>query len=251
MRKLLLVGGSLVGALLAVVGMIAWGGVKDEAAANGRGKGKVPACTGYYALTFDDGPTLNTPKLLKVLESLDVRATFFVTGQHAYEHPKLIAAILKGGHEIGDHSWNHVELPPLAGTDQLTGPSGEIGGTAGYLEHAQSVPTLKWFRPPYGQTNDAVRAAAASFGMTEVLWTVDTSDWDKRPADQIVQTALTVEPGGTILMHDSPSTHTIEALPKVVAGLRAKGLCAGRIVPSPTPVAAWPGATFTTTAAAW
>ena len=134
---------------------------------------------------------------------------------------------------------------------QVTGPNGEIGGTAGYLEHAESVPTLKWFRPPYGKTDDAVRAAAASFGMTEVLWTVDTSDWDKRPAAQIVDTALTVEPGGTILMHDSPYTHTIEALPKVVAGLGAKGMCAGRIVPSPTPVAAWPGATFTTTAAAW
>ena len=56
---------------------------------------------------------------------------------------------------------------------------------------------------------------------------------------------------GTVLMHDSPYTHTVEALPKVVAGLRAKGMCAGRIVPSATPVAAWPGATFTTTAAAW
>ena len=245
MKKLLLAGGVLFAALLVTVVVVAYGSSKGEAVA------KSPTCTGYYALTFDDGPTPATPKLLATLKKLGVRATFFVTGQHASENPKLISAIVAGGHEIGDHSWNHLELPPLAGTDKLTGPNGEIGGTAGYLEHAESVPTLKWFRPPYGKTDDAVRAAAASFGMTEVLWTVDTSDWDKRPAAQIVDTALTVEPGGTILMHDSPYTHTIEALPKVVAGLRAKGMCAGRIVPSPTPVAAWPGATFTTTAAAW
>jgi peptidoglycan/xylan/chitin deacetylase (PgdA/CDA1 family) len=245
MKKLLLAGGVLLGALLATVGVVAYGGSKGQAAA------KDPKCTGYYALTFDDGPTPATPKLLSTLKRLGVRATFFVTGQHALENPKLIAAIVAGGHEIGDHSWNHVELPALAGTDKLTGADGEIGGTAGYLEHAESVPTLKWFRPPYGKTDDAVRAAAASFGLTEVLWTVDTSDWDKRPASQIIETALTVKPGGTILMHDSPYTHTIEALPKVVAGLRAKGLCAGRIVPSTTPVVAWPGATFTTTAAAW
>ena len=66
-----------------------------------------------------------------------------------------------------------------------------------------------------------------------------------------MQAALTVKEGGIILMHDSPYANTIAALPDIVAGLRAKGLCAGRVVPSATPVAAWPGATFATTAAAW
>jgi peptidoglycan/xylan/chitin deacetylase (PgdA/CDA1 family) len=210
-----------------------------------------PGCRGSYALTFDDGPTATTPQLLAALKSLHARATFFVVGQHAYENPTTLKAIAAAGHEIGDHTWNHPDLTTLTGTPQLDGENGEIVGTVNYLEKGLGVRSIKLFRPPYGKTNQAVRAVATAHGMTEVLWTVDTTDWDRRPTEQIVAAALTVEAGGIILMHDSPYTHTIDALPAIVSGLRAKGLCPGRIVPSATAIPSSYGVPYYATTKAW
>jgi peptidoglycan/xylan/chitin deacetylase (PgdA/CDA1 family) len=60
------------------------------------------------ALTFDDGPDPEaTPRLLRLLEQRDVRATFFLIGERAARHPQLVQAIAAGGHEVGNHTWRH------------------------------------------------------------------------------------------------------------------------------------------------
>ncbi|CAM5454558.1 Polysaccharide deacetylase OS=Streptomyces microflavus OX=1919 GN=Smic_79460 PE=4 SV=1 [Streptomyces microflavus] len=86
--------------------------------------------------------------------------------------------------------------------------------------------------------------------MTEVICVADTVDWSGIPTETIVANALTVKPGGIILLHDGLQT-TLAAIPKIIRGLAARGLCAGRIVYSPTPVQAWPGLTFHAKAAPW
>src|SRR5207302_10063286 len=93
------------------------------------------------------------------------------------------------------------------------------------------LPTL--FRPPYGDTDASIRAAASEFGLSEVLWSVDTRDWAGAGADEIVEAASAVRPGGVILMHDGGYRSTVEAVPRILRMLAERGLCPGRIVPRP------------------
>ncbi len=65
-------------------------------------------------LTFDDGPNPTyTPRILQILKEKKVRATFFLIGQHAQQHPDLVKKIYEAGHELGDHTFSHVELPKV------------------------------------------------------------------------------------------------------------------------------------------
>ncbi|MEU0791978.1 polysaccharide deacetylase family protein [Amycolatopsis sp. NPDC005961] len=169
------------------------------------------------ALTFDDGPyPATTPALLAALGG--VRATFFLWGEHAAAHPDLVRAIAAAGHTIGNHTWTHPHLTGLAAEarDQ------EIRRTQDLLVTLTGLrPAL--FRPPYGDTDDAVRTTAAEHELTEVLWTVDTRDWAGAPADEVEAAASRAEPGGVVLMHEGRPA-TVEAVPRILAALAARGL---------------------------
>lgn len=201
---------------------------------------------GYVAITFDDGPTDVTAEYLKALRDAGrVRATFFVTGTLAEGHRDGTRRIVAEGHQIGNHSYTHanlVELDAAAAFAELRDTSRVIRTQTG------RAPTL--FRPPFGSTDARTRRDAAVLGMTEVIWTADTVDWSGIPTETVVANALTVRPGGIILLHDGLQT-TLAAIPKIIRGLAERGLCAGRIEYSPKPVQAWPGLTFHAKAAPW
>ena len=182
---------------------------------------------GYVALTFDDGPNpTSTPALLAALARHRARATFFIWGEHALRHPDHLRAVHEAGMWLGNHSQTH---PYLTRADRET-VIGEISGAQQAVQKATGLlPTL--FRPPYGDTDDAVRAAAGRFGLTEVLWSVDTRDWAGVSADEIVEAAARVEPGGVILMHDGGYRSTVEAVPRILRMLADRGLRPGRIAP--------------------
>lgn len=86
------------------------------------------------------------------------------------------------------------------------------------------------FRPPYGETNATVKSAAAKYGLTEIIWDVDSKDWNGATTDAIVQAAARLTKGQTILMHDW-AANTRAAIPRIAQGLAARGLCAGMISP--------------------
>ncbi|WP_433269258.1 polysaccharide deacetylase family protein [Actinosynnema sp. CS-041913] len=183
-----------------------------------------PGCSGYVALTYDDGPYAQfTRPLLAALRSARARATFFDIGTRAKEHPDLVRATARAGMWLGNHTWSHPFLT-RATPDEL---SKEIASTQDELRRITGrVPTL--FRPPYGDTNAAVAAEARRQGLDQVLWTVDTRDWTSPPTEEIVRSATSATAGGIVLMHDGYQ-NTVDAVPLVVQGLRAKGLCPGRI----------------------
>jgi peptidoglycan/xylan/chitin deacetylase (PgdA/CDA1 family) len=184
---------------------------------------------GYVALTFDDGPNpASTPALLAALAEHQARATFFIWGAHALRHPEHLRAVHDAGMWLGNHSHTHPYLTRAGRAAVLE----EISGAQLAVRKATGLlPTL--FRPPYGDTDDGVRAAAAEFGLTEVLWSVDTRDWAGVSADEIVEAAGAVEPGGVILMHDGGYPTTVEAVPRILRMLAARGLRPGRIAGRP------------------
>jgi len=174
----------------------------------------------YIALTFDDGPhkTL-TPKLLELLAAHHMKATFFVVGQNAADHPEILQRAVREGHEIANHSWSHPNLGKMsdeAVRRELQKTDDAI--TAAIGKH----PTL--LRPPYGSiTAHQKRWIHDEFGYRIIIWDVDPLDW-KRPGPSVVTSRILKEThaGSIVLSHDIHPP-TIEAMPATFDQLDRKG----------------------------
>ncbi|WP_405866288.1 polysaccharide deacetylase family protein [Streptomyces sp. NBC_00005] len=182
-------------------------------------------CNGYVGLTFDDGPSGNTAALLGALTRKGLRATMFNEGQYAAAYPAQVRAQVSAGMWVGNHSYTHPHLTTL-GQPQI---DSEISRTQAAVAAAGGG-TPKLFRPPYGETNSTVKAVEAKYGLTEILWNVDSQDWNGATTDAIVAAAGRLTNGQVILMHDWPA-NTVAAIPRIAQGLAARGLCAGMISP--------------------
>jgi peptidoglycan/xylan/chitin deacetylase (PgdA/CDA1 family) len=183
------------------------------------------ACNGYVGLTFDDGPSGNTTALLNALRHNGLRATMFNQGQYAAANPSLVRAQVAAGMWIGNHSYTHPHLTRLSQA-QI---DSEISRTQQAIANAGGG-TPKLFRPPYGETNATVKSVAARHGLTEIIWHVDSQDWNGASTEAIVQAAARLANGQIILLHDW-SANTLAAIPRIAQGLTARGLCAGTISP--------------------
>jgi peptidoglycan/xylan/chitin deacetylase (PgdA/CDA1 family) len=185
------------------------------------------ACNGYVGLTFDDGPTAgNTQNLLSALRNNGLRATMFNEGQYAASNPSLVRAQVDAGMWVGNHSYTH---PHLTQQSQATIES-EISRTQTAIANAGGG-TPKLFRPPYGETNATLKSVEQRYGLTEIIWDVDSQDWNNASTDAIVAANARLTNGQVILMHDWPA-NTVAAIPRIASGLAGRGLCAGMISPS-------------------
>ena len=186
------------------------------------------------ALTFDDGPSPQyTARVLTILRRLHVPATFFVVGYLAEEYPSLVRRELEAGMSVGNHSYNHPEVPPFGELPrQLIDAEIALGGDG--LKPLGAQPRL--FRPPGGSSSPAVIGAAEALGQRVVLWSVDPTDWQPGVrARQIVRRVLqAVRPGSIVILHDGGGDRsaTIAALPAIVRGIRHRGLRLVAIAPS-------------------
>ncbi|WP_229370738.1 polysaccharide deacetylase family protein [Umezawaea beigongshangensis] len=183
------------------------------------------ACNGYVALTYDDGPNpSSTPALLNALQAAGAKATFFTLGSREQQYPDLLRRINQAGMTVGNHTWSHPHLTQL-GTSQV---QQEISSTQQITQQIIGrSPTL--FRPPYGETNGTVQNIARSQGLAQVLWSVDSQDWNNASTDQIVAAAARAQAGGVVLMHDGYTT-TVNAVSRIVRDLAARNLCPGVLV---------------------
>ena len=172
------------------------------------------------ALTFDDGPHPElTPKLLDILRSEGVRATFYVIGRNVQTYPEIARRIVSEGHEIANHTWSHPALPSV-GAARL---NKEIASTSEIIKRVTGRRPTN-MRPPYGAINERVRQSMyKDHGLDVILWSVDPLDW-KRPGPSVVRQRLVdgATPGGILLAHDI-HPGTIEAMPGTIRDLKAKG----------------------------
>ncbi|NED35453.1 polysaccharide deacetylase family protein [Streptomyces sp. SID8499] len=216
-------------AALAVTGAATVGATPSQAAPAPRtadAPRAAAACTGYVGLTFDDGPSNDhTPALLNALRQNGLRATMFNEGQYAAAYPAQVKAQVDAGMWVGDHSYTH---PHLTQQSQAQIDS-EISRTQQAIANAGGG-TPKLFRPPYGETNATLKAVEAKYGLTEIIWDVDSQDWNGASTDAIVQAVSRLTDGQIILMHEWPA-NTLAAIPRIAQTLAAKGLCAGMISP--------------------
>lgn len=172
------------------------------------------------ALTFDDGPAPDTVQFLRELRKLKVHATFFMIGQQVKGREAVLKEMVRDGHELANHSWNHADLGSggPAATRQIVDTNRAIERASGFR------PCL--MRPPYGATSrDLVRRIRA-LKMTSVLWDVDPQDWRQPGTESIVRTVERQTHAGSIILdHDGggPRSETLAAVPEYVRALRARG----------------------------
>jgi peptidoglycan-N-acetylglucosamine deacetylase len=174
----------------------------------------------YIAMTFDDGPSEKlTPKLLDLLAAHHIKATFFVIGQNASDHPEILQRAVREGHEIGNHSWSHPNFGKMSDESVRR----ELKKTDDAIVAATGVhPTL--MRPPYGSiTAHEKHWIHDDFGYRIILWDVDPLDW-RRPGPKVVTNRIVKETrnGSIVLSHDI-HPGTIEAMPETLHELEAKG----------------------------
>jgi len=174
------------------------------------------------ALTFDDGPhpTL-TPKILSVLEKYQVPATFFMVGKNVINYPDAARAVLRAGHEVGNHTYSHYHMKMLD-EESL---NDELGLCEDALEElCEYRPHL--FRPPEGAVTQYVQHCSDLGDYSLILWSLDTRDWETRNKQEIINTVLeNVHPGDIILMHDfiGRKSKTPEALEVLLPELLRRG----------------------------
>jgi peptidoglycan/xylan/chitin deacetylase (PgdA/CDA1 family) len=170
------------------------------------------------AITFDDGPGASLDRLLAALDAADARATFFVLGEVAAARPTSLRKIAAAGHEIGDHSWDHPELPSLS-DDAVRA---ELTRTADLVERITGHrPDL--MRPPYGEVSPRVVGILRAREWPIIQWSVDPEDWKDRDADVVYRRVVTqTRPGSIVLLHDIHPT-TVAAVPRILATLADRG----------------------------
>ena len=148
------------------------------------------------ALTFDDGPDPEgTPALLERLAMHRAKATFFMIGKRAAEHPELVKAVQRAGHAIGNHTWDHPSLPLVSQGERRQ----QLLRTAEILpRHGRML-----FRPPYGHFDAASQLDVFLCAGQAVAWSAIIPDWEGRPAAELAELARqALCPGAILAMHD-------------------------------------------------
>ena len=213
--------------ILAVVGTVLWQGANTHTGSwFGHQVAHGSRADHRVALTFDDGP--NSTATVPIRDELDARGlkgTFFVVGRAVAARPDLVRALVERGHLVANHSWRHdskawldPRYPELARTQRA------VAADAGVCP--------AFYRPPHGQHTPLLARVVHRHGMTMIGWDVSAGDWSAHDpghlADRIVAKA---RPGSIIDLHDGldgrvdvDRTILVDALPRILDGLAAKGL---------------------------
>lgn len=158
------------------------------------------------ALTFDDGPDSEyTPMLLDGLAERNVKATFFVIGKQAEQQPEVMERMVKEGHLIGNHTYNHVDIRHMT----ESAAKEEIKKANEVIEKYTGEEPC-FLRPPFGSGSSKLER---QIEMISVLWTIDTMDWACQNESKICTTVYReIEENSIILMHDEYPTSVRAAL---------------------------------------
>ena len=166
------------------------------------------------AITFDDGPSRYTNKLLDILKKYDANATFFVIGNKVEIYSDTMRRMVKEGNEIGNHSYNHKWLTKLNEDEFLS----QINMTQQIIKKITGF-TPRLMRPTYGACNQTLRKRSK---LQIVMWDVDTRDWETHNISKILkQTIKNTKDGSIILMHDTKE-NTVLLLEKLLKELKSK-----------------------------
>jgi chitin deacetylase len=167
-------------------------------------------------LTFDDGPSENTVRVLEILDEENISATFFLTGNNVKKYPDISSQITKTGHGIGIHSMTHPYI--YFNTTQ------EITDSKILIEEKTNSETIL-FRPAYGILSPWNYKGLKELNLKIILWDVFPRDYNQNSEQIISYIDKNTEKGSIIVLHDGLGNReeTIKALPEIINNIRTKG----------------------------
>lgn len=174
------------------------------------------------ALTFDAGSDVGFAEaILDYLDAEGIRVSFGMTGSWAEDNPALVARMADAGHVLMNHTASHPHMTAISSDDRLA----ELASADATVSAITGRSMQPYFRPPFGEYDASVLADIARAGYTySVMWTVDSLGWKGLDPDDVTQRCLDRAVDGAILMfHVGSASTDFEALPDIVAGLRADG----------------------------
>jgi len=171
------------------------------------------------ALTFDDGPSPYTDRLLQILNDNNAKSTFFLIGNKVAANPAGAKRVADAGMEVGNHTWEHpnmTTIPPEDIPSQLSKANDAITAATGQPP--------KLFRTAGGLINDAVLAAARQQGLADINWDVIPFDWinDSNTSATTYMLKTQIKPGSVVLFHDTYSS-TVDVVYQFIPVLKANG----------------------------
>lgn len=169
------------------------------------------------ALTFDDGPyPPYTEQILDILNADDVKATFFIVGKNAAQHPELVRRIFMEGHQIGNHTYHHIDLLKAnrqTVIEELERTNDVLLSITGVKPHI--------VRPPHGFRDPVVLEVMAGLGLKVVEWSVMSRDWTNPGVEKIVNRTLDkITNGSVVLLHDGDGIRSEASRAQTVAAVR-------------------------------
>ena len=170
------------------------------------------------ALTFDDGPSKYTSKVLDTLEKYGCHATFCTVGNLVNARADTVKRASDLGCEVIGHSWDHRDLTKLSEEEIKK----ELEDTRAAIEAATGV-SPRLYRPPYGAVNDTLRSVSAELGDAMICWSVDSEDWNTKDADAVYSSVMShVSDRAIVLSHDLYGT-TADAYERIIPELLSQG----------------------------
>lgn len=171
------------------------------------------------ALSFDAAYGADkTDKIMEILSDYEAKATFFLVGFWVDKYGEETKRIAESGFEIGTHSNTHSHMSKMSATDiaeDLSLSISKIKSTTGV------TPTV--FRAPYGEYNDTLIIEAEKQKLYTVQWDVDSLDWKGISAEEITSRVVSRAKEGSIVLFHNNSDHILEALPRILELLKARG----------------------------
>lgn len=179
------------------------------------------------ALTFDDGPSEDTPALLDLLKAEGVKATFFVIGRQIEKYPEVVRRIAAEGHQLGNHTYSHPNL--MLCTPERT--RRELERVQQQIQDLTGQKPTFW-RPPFGFRSPWTQPVASKLGLRCALWTINPRDFQDPGTDVIVERTMTrVDKGVIVLLHDGLEKRgqTLESTRELIRLVREKNFAFVRL----------------------
>ena len=183
---------------------------------------RVPTKERRVYLTFDDGPVPEvTPKVLDLLDEMNVKATFFMVGDNARRYPELVEEVTRRGHDVGNHTMHHLQGIKVTTRRYLRD-----------IEEADRLLHTPYFRPPHGFLRP-LQALALRRSHRLVMYDLVTRDYsDRLTAEDVKENVRRLaRPGSIIVFHDSLKSlpRLFDALPECIGWLRDNGYSFARL----------------------
>jgi peptidoglycan-N-acetylglucosamine deacetylase len=185
--------------IIIYLSLIIYGSVRIQADFYLRSECSKATTKRLISLTFDDGPTNMTCKVLDLLKENNIKATFFCIGKNIEAKEDILKRIDYEGHIIGNHSYSHNFWLDFYRSGKIFN---ELLKTEKIIQNIINKRTLL-FRPPYGVTNPNIKKAAGKLNYTSVGWSVRSYDTIRNCKEIIKRINRELKPGGVFLFHDT------------------------------------------------